>query len=229
MSKTVVQKTIIISLIVQFISTVVTWEGFYENLKRSDLVLQEILLAENIVQVIEFSFYVWISYTSHKPVDITPRRYIDWVITTPTMLLSTMVFMKYNTSKRKGEIISYKTFLSTNGRKIVKIMINNFFMLLCGFLAEIGVIDLQLGVLIGFIFFYMTFSNLYEFVENNTENENLFRFLVSVWGLYGFAALLDVHTKNVSYNMLDLVAKNFYGLFIFYKIKEISMSNNREN
>ena len=101
-------------------------------------------------------------------------------------------------------------------------------MLLCGFFSRNRVIDLQLGVLIGFIFFYMTFSNLYVFVENDTENENLFRFLVSVWGLYGFAALLDVHTKNVSYNMLDLVTKNFYGLFIFYKIKEISMSNNRK-
>ena len=75
MSKTTVQKTIMISLIVQFISTIVTWEGFYEKSKKIDLVLQEILLAENIVQVIEFSFYVWISYASHKPVDITPRTY----------------------------------------------------------------------------------------------------------------------------------------------------------
>jgi hypothetical protein len=135
--------------------------------------------------------------------------------------------MEYNNVKKKGEIISYKSFFKNNWKKIVTIFTNNFFMLLCGFLAEIGYIDLHLGIFVGFIFFYLTFDNLYDFIQDDRENENLFKFLVSVWGFYGVAALFDVHTKNVCYNMLDLVAKNFYGLFIFYKIKEISVSNTR--
>jgi hypothetical protein len=39
-----------------------------------------------------------------------------------------------------------------------------------------------------------------------------------VWSLYGIAALLPTLQKNISYNGLDIIAKNFYGLFIFYYI-----------
>ena len=30
--------------------------------------------------------------------------------------------------------------------------------------------------------------------------------------------MMDVQTKNISYNLLDIVSKNFYGLFIYYKV-----------
>ena len=46
----------------------------------------------------------------------------------------------------------------------------------------------------------------------------LFYFMFIVWGLYGIAALFDVYSKNLCYNILDIISKNFYGLFIFYKI-----------
>ena len=35
-------------------------------------------------------------------------------------------------------------------------------------------------------------------------------------------AMTDLKTKNKSYNMLDIVSKNFYGLFIYYIIIQIS-------
>ena len=31
--------------------------------------------------------------------------------------------------------------------------------------------------------------------------------------------------KNISYNLLDIVAKNFYGLYLYYKILQISQGN----
>ena len=36
---------------------------------------------------------------------ITKRRYIDWVITTPTMLISTIIFMKYVEYKEQNKPI----------------------------------------------------------------------------------------------------------------------------
>ena len=30
--------------------------------------------------------------------------------------------------------------------------------------------------------------------------------------------MVNVQTKNISYNLLDIVSKNFYGLFIYYKV-----------
>ena len=39
-----------------------------------------------------------------------------------------------------------------------------------------------------------------------------------VWSLYGVAALLGDKLKNISYNILDIFAKNFYGLFLYFFI-----------
>jgi hypothetical protein len=36
--------------------------------------------------------------------------------------------------------------------------------------------------------------------------------------LYGVAAMFNSVWKNVSYNILDVFAKNFYGLFLSYLI-----------
>ena len=46
--------------------------------------------------------------------------------------------------------------------------------------------------------------------------------MVSVWSLYGVAALMPADIKNISYNLLDIVAKNFYGLYLYYKILQVS-------
>ena len=55
-----VKNTIYFSIIVQIISTVITWEGLFVDLKGSEQVLKEILAIENIVQIIEFTFYLYI-------------------------------------------------------------------------------------------------------------------------------------------------------------------------
>ena len=39
-----------------------------------------------------------------------------------------------------------------------------------------------------------------------------------IWTLYGIAFLFNYKYRNVSYNILDIFSKNFYGLYIFYKI-----------
>ena len=33
--------------------------------------------------------------------------------------------------------------------------------------------------------------------------------------------MADIQTKNISYDFLDIIAKNFYGLYIYYKIIQI--------
>jgi len=46
----------------------------------------------------------------------------------------------------------------------------------------------------------------------------LFLFVFIVWSIYGVAAMMPTPYKNISYNILDIIAKNFYGLYIYYKI-----------
>ena len=55
--------------------------------------------------------------------------------------------------------------------------------------------------------------------------EKLYKFLVSVWSMYGIAAMMPANIKNVSYNLLDIVSKNFYGLYIYYKILQVHSAN----
>ena len=71
--------------------------------------------------------------------------------------------------------------------------------------------------------FYLSFNLIYqEYANKSILGKKLFIFLVIVWGLYGVAAMTDLKTKNIAYNILDIVSKNFYGLFIYYIIIQIS-------
>ena len=224
-TNTLVSKTIYFSLVVQIITTIVSLGGLFVKIKDNDYVLKEILLLEGVVQIIESCFYIWVIFAIHNLKSVTPRRYIDWVFSTPIMLTSTIVFMKYQELKDKNLDTSFKMidFLKDNKSNIFKIFIYNGLMLLCGFLGEAGVIDKRIGITLGFIFFYLSFDLIYkEYANKSILGKKLFTFLLVVWGLYGVAAMTDIKTKNISYNILDIISKNFYGLFIYYKIVQMS-------
>tara|TARA_B110000483_G_scaffold232989_1_gene301255 strand:- start:1374 stop:2063 length:690 start_codon:yes stop_codon:yes gene_type:complete len=224
-TNTLVSKTIYFSLVVQIITTIVSFGGLFVKIKDNDYVLKEILLLEGVVQIIESCFYIWVIFAIHNLKSVTPRRYIDWVFSTPIMLTSTIVFMKYQELKDKNLDTSFKMidFLKDNKSNIFKIFIYNGLMLLCGFLGEVGIIDKRIGITLGFIFFYLSFDLIYkEYAKKSILGKKLFTFLLVVWGLYGVAAMTDIKTKNISYNILDIISKNFYGLFIYYKIVQMS-------
>ena len=224
-ANTLVSKTIYLSLIVQILTTLISLGGLFVKLKEKDLVLKEILALEGIVQLIESAFYIWVIFAIHNLENVTPRRYIDWSFSTPIMLISTIVFMKYQEYKENNINKSFKMidFFKENKNNIIKIFVYNGLMLLFGFLGEAGIIDKRIGIPIGFVFFYLSFDLIYqEYAKKSELGKKLFIFLVVVWGLYGVAAMTDLNTKNISYNMLDIVSKNFYGLFIYYIILQIS-------
>ena len=225
MNTTLVYKTIYLSLIVQIITTIISFNGLIIKLKKKDFVLKEILVLEGVVQLIESCFYVWVIFSIHDLNKVTPRRYIDWTFSTPIMLISTIVFMKYQEYKEKNidKKLKMIDFFKEHKYNIAKIFIYNGLMLLFGFLGETGIIDKRIGITIGFIFFYLSFNLIYkEYAKKSELGKKLFTFLVIVWGLYGVAAMSDIKTKNISYNILDIISKNFYGLFIYYKITQIS-------
>lgn len=220
-----VQQTIYISLFVQVITTVISLDGFSLKLLPRDKILQEVLWIETVVQLVEGLFYVWIIFSLKNLDRMTPRRYIDWSITTPIMLFSTIIFFKYNEIKHTGRAFTAFEFYDENKENVQKIFFYNAMMLLCGFLGEAGYIDKKIVIPIGFVFFYLSFELVYrEYGSKTEENKKLFTILATLWALYGFSAMLPVKPKNISYNMLDVVAKNFYGVYIYYKIRELSIA-----
>ena len=90
-----VEKTIYYSLAIQIITSLVSLDGINFDLSERDYVLKDVLKLELVVQVVETLFYLWVVFASTDLSSMTPRRYIDWFITTPTMLLSTIIFMEY--------------------------------------------------------------------------------------------------------------------------------------
>jgi hypothetical protein len=87
-------------------------------------------------------------------------------------------------------------------------------MLLFGYLGEMAVLPIKLSVSLGFIPFLIYFYMIYTTYVKGTNK--LFFYFFIFWSLYGMAALLPYKLKNNSYNILDLFAKNFFGIYLSY-------------
>lgn len=224
LDKKLVHKTIYISLILQIITTTISLRGFSIKLNKQDSVLQDILKLETGVQIVEAFVYLWITYSLNNYDTMISRRYTDWFVTTPLMLISTVIFMKYNDYKQREDYrrVTFKNFLLEDSDNIKKIVVLNGLMLVFGLLGEKRKLNKTFSIMIGFVFFFWVFKIVYEeYVKNNETNKRLFYFVFIIWALYGFAAMAGDELKNVSYNGLDLIAKNFYGLYIYYKIAQL--------
>ncbi len=210
-----------ISLAVQFITGAIETDGLFLNIKESDLILRDILTIELFVQTIEFIFYIYlvsliIKNSLHK--DVTSHRYMDWSLTTPTMLISFLLFFKY--LKNPDRNIRLLESVSEEKTNIIKIVLANAAMLFFGFIAERGFINTTAGITIGFIpFFYMFYLLYTEYAQFNSLAKTVFNLSFVVWGLYGAAAFLPFAPKNIMYNVLDLFAKNAYGIFLYLFIR----------
>lgn len=96
-------------------------------------------------------------------------------------------------------------------------------MLFCGYLGEIGIIDLKLSTMLGFIFLGLTFNIIYrDYAVKSKNARKIFYYTFIVWAIYGVAALMKTSTKNIMFNILDIFAKNFIGLYIYYCIRNIN-------
>ena len=90
-----------ISIIIQILTSLISLHGLFVNLKPSDHILKDILGIETFVQFIETFTYIWIILSINKIGNMTPRRYFDWMITTPIMLISTIIYMDYMYKREK--------------------------------------------------------------------------------------------------------------------------------
>lgn len=206
-------ETGLFSIFIQMVVNVIEVWGLSMAVAPKDEILRDILKVEVIVEFIELAFYIALIYF-FKQIEgtITPYRYIDWAFTTPLMLITLMAYMRGSS----GRLME---FLSNNAGSIVTVCSLNALMLLSGFLGEIGLLPILLTTGLGFIPFATYFGYIYEeFVPSADEDTDykrtLFFWFVGFWMLYGLFALLSYTAKNVSYNILDLFAKNFFGVFL---------------
>jgi len=206
------------SLLVQLVVGSIDYKAIGLPLEPNDELLRDLLKVELVVQIVEFIFYVWlIYYFSKVSRNITPFRYLDWAITTPLMLITLAAFLKHDgtTMMRLGD------FLSNYKGSIITIVLLNAAMLLFGLIGELGFMNLYLSTALGFIPFAFNFKYIKEtFLPSNDDKfkNALFYWFVFFWALYGVFALTSYTIKNTGYNILDIFAKNFFGLFLAYVV-----------
>ena len=199
-------------------------------------IIRELLKLELYVQLVEGIFYLWLITNFHIINNITPHRYYDWIITTPTMLFSYCVYLihekrnskedteekqltQYNQPVEKKHTTdnndSLLELIISNSMDLLPIFILNTLMLLFGYLTEIGILSVITGVSLGFIPFFVMFYLIYEKYAKFTHIGRLSFFYFSItWALYGVAAFASYRIKNIGYNILDLFSKNFFGIFL---------------
>ena len=215
--------TLVISIIVQIVTGIIEIGAFFIKVPATYLLIRQLLIIELIVQFFEGTFYVWLAYNFTKVLNVTPKRYIDWAITTPSMLISLMVYLIYlnnsvenNTNTNELELFAI---FKDNSTIFISILLLNWLMLLFGYLGEMKIIPVLLGVFLGFIPFLLYYYMIYvNYVNEKTPGYLLFWYFFFFWSMYGFVAVLPYYVKNSFYNILDLFAKNFFGIFLSYII-----------
>jgi hypothetical protein len=213
--------TVYFSLLVQIVTGVFDYYVIQLNMPSNLLILKEVLIMELIVQIIEGIFYTWLALNITSVTNITPHRYYDWYLTTPTMLISLCIYLVYlkNEESNIETTDSFFKIIYDNLNVLLSILFLNFLMLTAGYLTEIKKVPQVLGVLLGFIPFFIFFYLIYHyFARFSLFGTEIFFYFLIIWSLYGVAALMSYRLKNIMYNILDLFAKNFFGLYLGYVI-----------
>ena len=212
--------SLILSIVVQVVTGIIDTIALFAN--SSVPVLSQLLLLEFIVQIIESLFYIWLFLNFNQETNVTPKRYIDWAITTPTMLVELIIYLIYLKDKEKGidvKKLNLLNLLIENSSTISYVLFLNWLMLIFGYLGEVKILDTLTGVLLGFVPFLIYYFIIYvKYAIKSQTGWKLFWYFFIFWSLYGVVALLPYYIKNALYNILDLFAKNFFGLFLSYII-----------
>ena len=222
----IINSTGILSLVVQIITAIIDFYVLSLAIDPSFNLIRELVIMELTVQIVEGSFYVWMVSNIHKIKNITPLRYYEWVITTPTMLITLMFYLMFLRDTEKG--VKSESFLKefkNHWKVILKVSILDWLMLLAGYLGEINMFSYFTTTIVGFIPFILMFYLIYSnFASHSIEGQRIFWYFVGVWSIYGVAAVLPYKIKNAMYNILDLFAKNFFGLFLAYVVYKHSIT-----
>lgn len=210
------------SFAIQVITGLVDIFALQYKLETKDNILKQLLKLEIGVQLIEGTFYYWLIKNFNNISDITYHRYYDWFLTTPTMLLTLIIYLIYLREVEENEnpkILNFFELIKENKELITRIILLNELMLFFGYLGETKRINIKKATILGFIPFLLYFNLIYEnYAKYSKKGMIIFKYFISIWFLYGIASFMDYNIKNISFNILDLFSKNFFGIYLFYLV-----------
>ena len=164
-----------------------------------------------ITGIAAFVYHVYLlrmnEYESGDWKGMHPLRYLDWLITTPLMLLS----ISYLFSKNLN--------IALPGIATLWVIFLDILMLAFGYAGEINLLEKNKAQLLGFIPFVMMFAILYNTYFRgpiNIGNISILAFYLVLWSLYGVVYILPESQVNDLYTILDTVSKGIFSLAVSY-------------
>ena len=211
----IVHQTVNLSILAQALAGLYTTQVI--NVPDPKL-LSDVVRLELLVTAIQFTFYATL-IRNHSIETMATTRYYDWAITTPLMLISLSSYLIYKRGEMSQEGI--REVIRKYKSQVIQIVILNAIMLAAGYLGEIGVIPREYALIIGSVAFIATFRIIYK--EMGGAGNGTFNMVAAVWGLYAVAYMLPSAEKNIMYNGLDLISKNFFAIILTNEIKKYNM------
>tara|TARA_B100000519_G_scaffold86380_1_gene75006 strand:- start:4050 stop:4916 length:867 start_codon:yes stop_codon:yes gene_type:complete len=176
-----------------------------------------ILYLEVSVQAVEILWYTgtFLWWIVRKQTVVIGYRYIDWVFSTPVMLVSTLYFLSWLGDRECDEVV-----LNTSYRVALLFLLPflDWAMLFFGAIYEIEAtwteklrnsIDYydgqSIGIRYGFVVFLVIFSLLLPVTVSSPSYEGTAVWLITffLWALYGVVALWGQHPFNKGPRLLD--------------------------
>jgi bacteriorhodopsin len=203
MNKAILSKSYEITFLMLICITIIVYTRSL-NKQLNDKQILSLQLAGLVTSVAAFHYYYMIN-TKGSPVSY---RYFDWFFTTPILLIDLCILL---------DIYDYNF--------IVKIVSLNILMLLFGYLGEIKVISMVNSTILGFIPFILLFYMIKQKMKDKNKyskeqiiiNNRIYYTFAGLWTLYGVNHLVtNMEIKNTAYNVLDLITKGMFGLYIYY-------------
>ena len=210
------------SVLIQFLSLIIQGYVYSLNVSKDILPLKYALNIEFIVSVVEILVYLWIGTNLVNFKSVMSKRYIDWFITTNFLLVSIAIVLEYYETKEQHLEYDINNVIIKNIPKYIPILIFNNLMLIIGYFGEIKIIHKKYSFTFGFLFFILSFYFLYKyFIRSSLFGKYFFYIITIIWALYGISHILNEKTKNTMYNILDLISKNFFGVFLSFLILDL--------
>lgn len=224
------QSTIYLSFFLTFLflsgSTILTTLGAVDNYDEETKYLRAALVSETCVNIIAgltyFYFLKYLYEDNIKLEDITPVRYLDWLVTTPFLIYSFSLYSTYENNKKNNTPNKSLDYLPLS-----YLLVLNTIMLVFGFLGETGRMNKHLAFGIAMAAFGALFYLIYDkYIDNDGDpNESVlitYGIFTAIWLLYGFSYYLNTINKNVAYNILDMISKSAFGIYLWISVLEDS-------
>lgn len=180
---------------------------FIEAVSTSNPAIRHIMNLETCISIVAAFFYSKFIEMVKDPQktlsDVENMRYLDWMITTPMMLLVLMLVLAYN-NKQTVRVGIY-----------LLVLLLNWGMLAIGYWGIQHPAMKKIACVLGFVCFIALVGTIwYTYMRHSgLENWIIFSIFVVLWSAYGVVYLAEKQQiEHIGNNILDLFAKCFVGI-----------------